>query len=106
MLSWSEMLAQGERVPAAELRAREASLGPHDTINIQYTSGTTGTPKGAELSHYNVVNNGRFIGDSMKLTERDKVCIPGALLPLLWHGAGQHGLPHPRLRHGDPRRLL
>ncbi len=76
MLSWSEMLAQGERVPAAELRAREAGLGPHDTINIQYTSGTTGTPKGAELSHYNVVNNGRFIGDSMKLSERDLVCIP------------------------------
>jgi fatty-acyl-CoA synthase len=76
MLNWSEMLAQGERVSAAELRAREATLTPHDTINIQYTSGTTGAPKGAELSHYNVVNNGRFIGDSMRLTEHDKVCIP------------------------------
>jgi fatty-acyl-CoA synthase len=76
MLSWKQMLAQGERVTPAELRAREACLGPHDTINIQYTSGTTGTPKGAELSHYNVVNNGQFIGDSMKLTERDLVCIP------------------------------
>jgi fatty-acyl-CoA synthase len=76
MLSWKAMLDEGERVTPAELRAREASLTCYDTINIQYTSGTTGTPKGAELSHYNVVNNGQFIGDSMKLTERDKVCIP------------------------------
>ena len=76
MLSWKAMLAAGERITTAELRAREASLTAHDTINIQYTSGTTGTPKGAELSHYNVVNNGQFIGDSMKLTERDRVCIP------------------------------
>ncbi len=76
MLSWKAMLDEGERISAAELRAREASLTCHDTINIQYTSGTTGTPKGAELSHYNVVNNGQFIGDSMKLSERDKVCIP------------------------------
>ena len=76
MLSWNEMLVQGERITSAEFRAREASLKPSDTINIQYTSGTTGQPKGAELSHINVANNGRFIGDSMKLTERDKVCIP------------------------------
>ena len=76
MLSWNAMLAQGESVAPAELRAREASLTARDTINIQYTSGTTGQPKGAELSHYNVANNGRFLGDSMKLTERDKVCIP------------------------------
>jgi fatty-acyl-CoA synthase len=76
MLSWSKMMVQADRVSRADLRVRERSLTAHDTINIQYTSGTTGTPKGAELSHYNVANNGRFIGDSMKLTERDKVCIP------------------------------
>jgi fatty-acyl-CoA synthase len=76
MLSWNAMLAQGESIAPAELRAREASLTPRDTINIQYTSGTTGQPKGAELSHRNVANNGRFIGDSMKLTADDLVCIP------------------------------
>jgi fatty-acyl-CoA synthase len=76
MLSWSKMLVQADRISHADLRVRERSLSPRDTVNIQYTSGTTGTPKGAELSHYNVANNGRFIGDSMKLTERDKVCIP------------------------------
>lgn len=76
MTNWKTMLAEGERITPAELRERSASLNFRDTINIQYTSGTTGQPKGAELSHYNVVNNGRFIGDSMKLTEHDRVCIP------------------------------
>jgi fatty-acyl-CoA synthase len=76
MMNWKTMLAEGERITPAELQERSASLNCRDTINIQYTSGTTGQPKGAELSHYNVVNNGRFIGDSMNLTEHDRVCIP------------------------------
>jgi fatty-acyl-CoA synthase len=76
MLSWKQLLAMGEQVSTAQLRAREATLSPHDAINIQYTSGTTGFPKGATLSHHGVVNNGMLIGDCMKLTEHDRVCIP------------------------------
>src|SRR5262249_51273904 len=59
---WAELLRDGGRVTAAELDARAASLHPDDAINIQYTSGTTGFPKGATLSHHNVLNNGFFVG--------------------------------------------
>jgi fatty-acyl-CoA synthase len=76
MLSWKQLLATGEQVSTEQLRAREATLSPRDAINIQYTSGTTGFPKGATLTHFNVVNNGMLIGDCMKLTEQDRVCIP------------------------------
>ena len=76
MLSWADLLALSEGISIEQLRQREATLSPHDAINIQYTSGTTGFPKGATLTHYNVVNNGLLIGDCMKLTELDKVCIP------------------------------
>jgi fatty-acyl-CoA synthase len=76
MLSWKQLLALGDQVSTEQLRAREATLSPHDAINIQYTSGTTGFPKGATLTHYSVVNNGLLIGDCMKLTEHDRVCIP------------------------------
>ncbi|MDR3765259.1 MAG: AMP-binding protein, partial [Acidobacteriota bacterium] len=69
MLNWKDMLERGgNEVTLDEFESRQDSLSCHDTINIQYTSGTTGQPKGAELSHYNVVNNGQFIGDGMKLT--------------------------------------
>ena len=76
MLKWDEMLANGDAVPVEELRKRESTLAPHDAINIQYTSGTTGLPRGATLSHYGVVNNGLLIGDAMKITYADKICIP------------------------------
>ncbi|MGO9862724.1 MAG: AMP-binding protein [Terriglobales bacterium] len=76
MLPWRELMAKAGETCPERLRQREASLSCHDGINIQYTSGTTGFPKGATLSHYNVVNNGLLISDTMKLTERDSICIP------------------------------
>jgi fatty-acyl-CoA synthase len=76
MLPWRDLLAMAGQTSMERLRQREASLSCHDAINIQYTSGTTGFPKGATLSHYNVVNNGLLISSTMKLTERDSVCIP------------------------------
>jgi fatty-acyl-CoA synthase len=75
-VSWDDVFRQGEAVPEEELRAREREQHFDDPINIQYTSGTTGFPKGATLSHHSIVNNAFFIGERMRLTERDRLCIP------------------------------
>jgi fatty-acyl-CoA synthase len=73
---WDELLGAADGVDAAALDERAASLSPTDPINIQYTSGTTGFPKGATLSHRNILNNGFFIGEGCRYTADDRVCIP------------------------------
>ncbi|WP_210470919.1 AMP-binding protein [Sporosarcina sp. 6E9] len=76
MYKWSEFMAHAYGVSDGILNEHLKGLHPDDVINIQYTSGTTGFPKGVMLTHNNVVNNGKQIGDIMKLTEHDRVCIP------------------------------
>ncbi|MEW1546303.1 AMP-binding protein [Streptomyces tsukubensis] len=74
--SWDALLAAGTGVTDATLADREAALSCDDPVNIQYTSGTTGFPKGATLSHHNILNNGWFVGESLGYTETDRICIP------------------------------
>ncbi|MEU8587536.1 AMP-binding protein [Streptomyces sp. NPDC048664] len=74
--SWDALLRRGAPERREELAARAAELSCDDPVNIQYTSGTTGFPKGATLSHRNILNNGYFVGESIAYTERDRVCVP------------------------------
>jgi fatty-acyl-CoA synthase len=73
---WDALKRDAAKVPVEALHEAEASLQFDDPINIQYTSGTTGFPKGATLTHHNILNNGFFIGEKLRYTEHDRVCIP------------------------------
>jgi fatty-acyl-CoA synthase len=74
--SWAALIEGAERVPGDALRSRMAELSCDDPINIQYTSGTTGFPKGATLSHHNILNNGFFVSEVCGHTEQDRIAIP------------------------------
>ncbi|MFO7596158.1 MAG: AMP-binding protein [Desulfocurvibacter africanus] len=76
MYSIPEILSLASMVDDEEYKARQDSLSPHDVVNMQYTSGTTGFPKGVMLSHYSILNNGFWIGENQKFTHKDRVCLP------------------------------
>ncbi|KAF0994995.1 3-[(3aS,4S,7aS)-7a-methyl-1,5-dioxo-octahydro-1H-inden-4-yl]propanoyl:CoA ligase [Geobacillus sp. TFV-3] len=76
MFTWNDILAMAHDVSEEELDERMESLDPNDVINMQYTSGTTGFPKGVMLTHYNIVNNAHQVAQCMGLGEGDRLCIP------------------------------
>jgi len=76
MFRFDEIAAMAPADAAGQMARRAERNQPDDAINIQFTSGTTGLPKGATLTHFNVLNNGYFVGEAMQLTERDRLCIP------------------------------
>jgi len=74
--SFSDVMARGQGGPRARLDSISKGLSPHDPINVQFTSGTTGSPKGATLTHHNIINNAIFCAEAMELSASDRLCIP------------------------------
>ena len=103
-LTWEEAMERSENVPVEEVYRIAAGVSPNDVCNMQYTSGTTGFPKGVMLTHYNVVNNGKCIGDRMDLSTADRMMIQvpmfhcfGMVLAMtasMTHGATLYPLPY------------
>src|SRR4051794_28338079 len=90
---WEQLMAAGRSADHGLLAERAAQLSPDDPINIQYTSGTTGFPKGATLTHHNLLNNGFFVGEGCSYTEADRVCIPVPYYHCFGMGMGNLGCP-------------
>jgi fatty-acyl-CoA synthase len=93
---WAALKADARLVSEEDLHLREQTLDPDDPIDIQYTSGTTGFPKGATLSHHNILNNGYFVGRTLKYSEQDRICVP---VPL-YHCFGQVMASLASISHG------
>lgn len=110
-LTWDEALALSERVPVEEVYRRASSINKHDVCNIQYTSGTTGFPKGVMLTHYNVVNNGKCIGDCMDLSTADRMMIHVPMfhcfgMVLAMTAAMTHGVTMAPIPYFSPKQSL
>jgi len=109
--SFPEILEMGKTVPAAEYLARQAGISPSDLVNIQYTSGTTGSPKGVMLNHLNVVNDGYWCGRMQNLSERDRICLTVPLFHNFGSVAGIicsvcHGATLAIISSGNPAQIL
>lgn len=111
MFNYSQIANHDGSITEEDLTAIESSLDCHETINMQYTSGTTGFPKGVMLSHFNIINNGFNIGECMKFTERDRLCIPvpffhcfGSVLAIM--ASVTHGTTMVPVEIFDPLKVL
>ncbi|NLJ41223.1 MAG: AMP-binding protein [Clostridiales bacterium] len=110
-LTWEDALVAGKKTPLEEVYRRALSLNRHDICNMQYTSGTTGFPKGVMLSHYNVVNNGKNIGDNMDLSTADRMMIQVPMfhcfgMVLAMTAAVTHGTTMSPLAYFSPKPAL
>jgi fatty-acyl-CoA synthase len=108
-LDWEQMTARANRTPIEEVRRLAAAVDPHDVCNMQYTSGTTGFPKGVMLTHYNIVNNGKCIGDRMDLSTADRMMIQVPMfhcfgMVLAMTACATHGSTMLPLPYFSPRR--